>query len=772
MAKKLVSLLMLCLLLASLCGAAPALSDEDTKFIDMVERKAFDFFWDSADPKSGLIKDQTNNFGPDTEKEAHKKYRASIAATGFGLSAYIVGVERGWITKEQAYNRVKATLNTFDKVLFRDNRGLYYHWIDMRNNGQWMWDANNGSEISTIDTALFLTGAISVAEYFNSKYNQPEFKKIVDRIYGTIKWNGLGDGLMSYYNEYIILSLLGMGAPENAIAPSLWDKMWRNFQYSTANRKNEANFPRVFYPSLFIHLFPASWFDFRDKHDKFADYFLSSRNSVLANRQYCIDHMIGGIADSKYQYTTYGPNSWGLSASEIPPPRNYDHYGEAEPALDDSPTGGMRGLAGNVAIHAAGGSMPFTPVESLAMMKYLYATYKDDLWGKYGFCDAFNTDPRESKQFNNKGKTMWRADIVSGLDQGVILLMIENYRTGLIWKYFMMNQFVQKGMERAGFVAKEKAAEGAIIDLSGKWAFKTGDDMKWKQPDFDDTSWPAVAVPAYWETQGYENYDGIAWYRFKFKATPAISNSDKQTILMFGAVDDADEAYVNGEKVGGLGKFPPENKSAWGVQRVYEIPKHLLKPDVENVIAVRVNDTGSGGGIWKGPVMAAAYDAVQYNPLALAVTKEWKDLVNLEGIWQFKTGEAKGTIEDIIKSSGWKSINVPGAWETQGYPDYDGIAYYKKEFKLDAKKADEVKADKLIVKIGGIDDADITYLNGKRIGNDGDFPPGTGSAWDRPRNYEAPKEYFNFGGKNILLIKVNDNLKDGGITQGPVKISY
>lgn len=743
---------------------------DDVKFLNLVERKAFDFFWEQADPKTGLIKDQSNNWKEDTEKEAHKKYRASIASVGFGLSALVVGVERGWITPEQGYKRALTTIDTFEHKLFRDNRGLYYHWIDMRTNGQWMWEGNNGSEISTIDTALFMTGAITAGEYFAAKHGKPAVKEGAERIYRGIKWNAFGDQLTNYYNEYIIITLLGLGSPDYPVNPDAWNKMWRNFQYSTANRKGEANFPRIFYPSLFIHLFPACWFDFRDKHDQFADYFVSARNSVLANRQYCIDHAVGGLADRQYQYTTYGPDSWGLSASEIPPPRGYDHYGEAEPALDDTPASGMRGIAGNVAIHAAGGSMPFTPKESLSMMRHLYSKYKDDLWGKYGFCDAFNTDPREKAHFNNKAKTMWRADIVSGLDQGVQLLMIENYRTGLIWKYFMMNEFVKKGMERAGFVPMPKLAGGGILDLAGGWAFNTGDNPQWKDPAYDDSQWKKIRVPAKWEDEGYIGYDGTAWYRTRFKTPEFATKGTGRLVVSIGAVDDADETYLNGTKIGGLGRFEPEKKTAWDRRRIYIVPGELLNASGDNVLAVRVGDFGGGGGIYKGPVQFAEFDALQYKPFVLEPTKDWNRLVDLAGQWMLATGDADPAKMD--SKAGWKQVRVPSAWETQGFTGYDGIAVYRKDFTLDKDLEDSVKDETVVLKIGAVDDADATYINGVKVGGMGDFPPGKDSAWDRERRYEFPKKLLKFGGTNVITIRVNDNMLEGGITKGPVEILY
>jgi hypothetical protein len=580
-----------------------ALTRDDERFLDLVERKAFDFFWNEADPQSGLIRDQASNFAPDTND--FRVYRASIASVGFGLSAYCIGVERGWITRTQAEERVRNTLQLFDTQLERDGYNLYYHWIDMRTNKRWMWDASSGSEFSSIDSALFVAGAITVGEYFDAKFGEPEFKQTAERIYRRIKWNQFGEHLTSFYNEYILVTLLGMGCPENTISTNAWRAMGRNYQVSTANRKGEANF---------IHLFPQAWFDFRNKHDEYANYFLNSRNAVLANRQYCIDHSLGGIAEPKFQFSTYGSNVWGLSACEAPPPKGYNHYGEAEPALADTPDSGMRGIDGTVAIHAAGGSLPFTPDESLAMLKHLSQTYKDDLWGRYGFCDSFNTDPRIRDRFNNPSKTLWRAEIVSGIDQGIILLMAENLRTGLAWRYFMKNPFIQSGMDKAGFVRQAEPPPGAQINLAGDWRFRTGDKGDWKKPEFDDNGWKKIKVPAHWEEEGYPGYDGLAWYRTSI-FIPADSPLRKsKVILRLGAVDDADQTFFNGVNIGGMGDFPPGRNSAWDVMRIYPVPANLIHFGATNVIAVRVNDNALLGGIWRAPVDLVSPDAIQYRP--------------------------------------------------------------------------------------------------------------------------------------------------------------
>lgn len=596
---------------------ARALQPEDERFLDIVQRKAFDFFWVEADPATGLVRDQANNFGPDTEE--HRLHRASIASVGFGLSAYCIGVERGWITPEQARERIGNTLRTFDGVLERDGNGLYYHWIDMRTNGRWMWNERDGSEISSIDTALFVAGALTAGEYWANRFGETEFKEVADRIYRGVRWNAFAEHLTSFYNEYILVTLLGMGSPDHALSPDVWHRMHRNYQMSTANRKNEADFPRIFYPSLFIHLFPQAWFDFRDKHDRYANYFINSRYAVLANRQYCIDHGPRGIADPTFRFTTYGSNSWGLSACEAPPPKGYEHYGEAEPALADEPGGGMRGIDGTVAIHAAGGSMPFTPDESLAMMKHLLAAFGKRLWGRYGFCDSYNIDPRVREHFNDEGKTLWRAEIVSGIDQGIILLMIENHRTGLIRDSFMRSSYARLGMERAGFRAQAEVPAGARVELSGTWKFKTGDDAKWSGADFDDAAWAAIRVPALWEDAGWKDYDGIAWYRRSFVVPRELQSVEGDIALRLGAVDDADETFFNGRRVGGQGDFPPGSGSAWAARHIYRVPRELIRFGEANVVAVRVNDNTKGGGIWRGPVDFLPVAGFQYRPFYVAI---------------------------------------------------------------------------------------------------------------------------------------------------------
>ena len=607
-----------------LCGVllwAPKASDlapEDEQLLDQVERRAFDFFWNEADPSTGLIRDQANNFEADTNE--FRIYRAGIASVGFGLSAYCVGVERGWITADEARARVANILHTFDKLLESDDNGLYPPWVDMRTNRRWAMNERDDSASSPLHTALFLAGAITAGEYFDAKFGDRELKQTVDHIYRRIKWNAFAERLASSYDERILVSLLGIGCPENALSPEVWREMRRHYQFTTANRKDEADYPRIFQPSLIAHLLPQAWFDFRHCHDAYANYFLSSRNSVLSNRRYCIDHAPGGIADRRCQFATYSSNVWGLSACVAPPPKGFRAYGEADPALDDSSGPGTRGIDGTVAIYAAAGSMPFAPEEALAMLRHLYRRHKDDLWGRYGFCDSFNMDSRVRAHFNSPSKAMWRSEIVSGMDQGLTLLMIENYRRGGVWRWFMRNEHIRKAMDLAGFVAQSEPPEEARLDLAGDWWFRTGDDVSWSTSDAGE-GWSKIEVPGRGEGRSPDGDAGRAWYRRGF-LLPSRSplKMAGPLLLRIGAVDDVDEIFLNGQRIDGTGGRVPDSVAFAGW--LCRVPEGALLYGQTNIVAMRVREHAKGGGIRRGPVDLVPLSAVQYRPFDIVIPGE------------------------------------------------------------------------------------------------------------------------------------------------------
>ncbi len=393
---------------------------KDDEFLDLVERKAFEFFWYEANPETGLIKDRANNFGPDEYKIA------STASVGFGLTAICIAEKRGWIKHEEAYNRVLKTLK-FYKEKMQSESGFFYHFVHIDTGV-----ALRKSEVSSIDTVLFLAGALFCAEF----YKGTEVEQIAKELYLNVDWPKMLNGGTTlsmgykpptlpdagfivdrwmYYSEAMLLYLMAIGSPSHPIPPQYW------YEWVRPIRKYK-DYTVVASPPLFTHQYSHLWVDFRDKNDGIADYFQNSIDATLANRQFCVDNMD--------KYRTYGPDSWGLTACDGP--GGYSAYGGAPaifPIKHD----------GTIAPTAAGGSIMFTPKESISCMRNLYNQYKDKLWGIYGFSDSFNID-RD-----------WFATDVIGIDQGAIVIAIENFRSGMVWDYFMRNDFIKEGLKKAGF---------------------------------------------------------------------------------------------------------------------------------------------------------------------------------------------------------------------------------------------------------------------------------------------------------------------------------
>jgi len=304
-----------------------------------------------------------------------------------------------------------------------------------------------------------------------------------------------------------------------------------------------------------------------------------------------------------------------------------------------------------------------------------------------------------------------------------------------------------------------------LMSLSGTWKFNLGDDMKWADPKFNDNDWDNLRVPGNWERQGYIGYDGFAWYRKKVRMPD--TDSDKLYILCFENIDDADEVYFNGKLIGKLGNFPPSYLTAYSWDRKYIIPSSLIRKNGDNLIAVRVYDDGGDGGITGN---------------ARICFDENEDLLNLNlsGNWKFKLFSNKKWKDTDYNDSGWPEIKVPMTWESQGYFNHDGYAWYRKSFILPK----DLENKKLYLVLGKIDDYDETYLNGEKIGetsmlevdehpfhsffnwnNDGY----NSDYWRLSRIYEIPKNLIK-PGNNIIAVRVYDYTGAGGIYEGPVGI--
>ncbi len=296
-----------------------------------------------------------------------------------------------------------------------------------------------------------------------------------------------------------------------------------------------------------------------------------------------------------------------------------------------------------------------------------------------------------------------------------------------------------------------------VINLKGEWKFMIGDRPQWADEKFNDSGWESIFVPSPWENQGFPGYDGYAWYR-KEVFIPDDLNG-KTLMLVLGYIDDVDEVYLNGVKIGQKGGFPPRYWTAYNAERIYPIPSALIKPNQNNYLAVRVYDSQLDGGIVRGSV--GIY--IDRNQIP-------SDL-NLEGYWKFEPGDNKAWANPGFDDSGWGKIMVPGTWEDQISKNLDGFGWYRKKFNVDGDKVPK----RYVLMMGRIDDLDEVYLNGKLVGS-------TGKIYDSPYKIHADREfsqyryyYLNEGDiytnkVNTLAVRVYDKGGFGGIYSGPVGI--
>jgi hypothetical protein len=297
-----------------------------------------------------------------------------------------------------------------------------------------------------------------------------------------------------------------------------------------------------------------------------------------------------------------------------------------------------------------------------------------------------------------------------------------------------------------------------LADLRGKWKFSIGDEPKRSGKNFDDSRWETITAPAAWEDEGFPGYDGYAWYRKHFRADGAWKG--KTLYLHCGVVDDVDDVYLNGRLIGSTGSFPPDYSTAYSVERIYPVPWDDIVPDGDNVIAVRVYDAELSGGILSGRL------GVYEDRSALHPEEE------LMTGWKFKTGDDPSWSREQFDDSRWQSMRVPATWESQGYPGYDGYAWYRLRFTA----SDLLRDRQLILILGKIDDFDETYLNGTLIGHTGDMRrraediPAS-DAYSQFRAYTIPAGLLHTDGSNVIAVRVYDGFKDGGIYAGPLGLT-
>jgi len=419
----------------------------DPFFADLEER-TFRFFWETGNPKNGLIPDRypTPSF-------------ASIAAVGFGLTSYPIGVERGYILREAARARVLATLRFF--VAADNQHGFFYHFIDMRSGAR-----ASESEVSTVDTALLLAGVLFVQSYFDSQDPQDmEIRALAEEIYRRVDWTwaqprppavalawtpeeGFATRDWNGYNEAMLVYLLALGSPTHPVGEQAWTQWTSSYDKHWATLYDQTY---LSFAPLFGHQYTHVWVDFRGIQDEYMrdhglDYFENSRRATYAQRRYA-------IANPK-QWQGYGKNVWGMSASDGPGPARESNLGGDRRFLDYAARGVAVGRIvddGTIAPTAAISSLPFAPEIVLPATLEMYRRFGSSIYSSYGFLDAFNASVRGSQSQPQPVLPGWVDPDYIGIDQGPILAMIENYRSALVWRVMRGNSYVREGLERAGF---------------------------------------------------------------------------------------------------------------------------------------------------------------------------------------------------------------------------------------------------------------------------------------------------------------------------------
>jgi len=394
-------------------------SDSDDALLQELEAASFWYFWEQANPDTGLIRDRCNI------RTFDKSDLGSIASTGFGLTALCIGEKRGFISYTEARNRVLNTLRYLWKKL-PNHRGFFYHWANI-NTGERLWDA----EISSIDTAILLCGVLTCRQHFHHS----EISLLAYEIFNRVDWKWLSEdtailphgwrpesGFLQYrwdnYNEMMMMYLLGLGSGTHPLPADSWNA-WKRTTFEYDGIRYIGSFA-----PLFVHQYSQAWFDFRGKRDRYTDYFQNSAIATDVHRRFCID-----LAQ---EFPDYSDDLWGITASDSS--KGYAVWG-------GPPTTGP--IDGSVVPCAAAGSLPFVPDASMRVLRTIKDRYPN-AWCRYGFVDAFNP------------LTNWYDHDVIGIDLGSSMVMAENARTGFVWETFMGNPEALRGMERAGFKASPR----------------------------------------------------------------------------------------------------------------------------------------------------------------------------------------------------------------------------------------------------------------------------------------------------------------------------
>ena len=410
--------------LASLATEHGPLAREDDAFLEDLSRRSFMFFWEQADPRTGIIRDRSGlNGGPSANPAARDV--GSIASVGFGLTGMCIAADRGWLPRAQVLERTRTTLRFFAEKS-PHHRGWFDHFVSL-GTGAREW----GSELSSIDTALLLGGVLSVRRCFAA---DADVERLADAIYRRVDFtwmlagsptvlshgwkpeSGFLPGRWDHYCELMILYALAIGSPTHPITPASW-RAWsrptmrfQDFSYVSAS------------DPLFVHQYAHAWIDFRGLAEVESPYIDWFQNSITATRA----HKAFSLTLSS-EFPGYTENLWGITASDSR--KGYTAWG-GPPRQGD--------IDGSIVPCAAAGSLMFDPALTLPVLREMHRRFGERIYGRYGFTDAFH--PIDG----------WVNPDVIGIDAGITMLSAENLRTGRIWTWFMQNPEIPTALERAG----------------------------------------------------------------------------------------------------------------------------------------------------------------------------------------------------------------------------------------------------------------------------------------------------------------------------------
>lgn len=393
----------------------PAYEGSDEQLLDEIERASFDFFWNEASPVTGQVKDRALASGGGSER------MSSIAATGFGLTALCIADRRGFADSAALAERTRVTLDFILNQLPHQH-GFFYHFVDLHTGRRW-----EKVELSSIDSSLLLCGVLTARQHFADSHIQD----LASRIYERVDWpwmlnggqtfsmgwhpeSGFLDARWEHFCELMMIYLLAIGSPTHPVPPDTWNAwtrpkvVYQGIEYISGN------------DPLFTHQYSHAWYDFRAKHDAYANYFENSVKATRAHKLFCLS--------LRGQFPGYSDDLWGITASDSA--KGYTAWGGPPP---------LGKIDGSIVPCACGGSLPFLYGDCMRVLRTMRGPYRSQSWRRYGYVDAFNP------------LTAWSNQDVLGIDLGITMLMAENQRTGFVWETFMKNPEAAAAMQKVGF---------------------------------------------------------------------------------------------------------------------------------------------------------------------------------------------------------------------------------------------------------------------------------------------------------------------------------